>query len=68
MNQPTYQSKAEVWLHAADICDYSAMQAINGLGDDYRAVGKHLRLRRLQLLVLAHSAAATHSPGRLPPH
>ena len=48
MNQPTNQSKAEVWLHAADICDFSAMQAINGLGDDYRAVGKHLRLRRLR--------------------
>lgn len=39
----------EVELHAGDLCDYSALQAVNGLGDEYKKVGKSLRLRKLRL-------------------
>jgi len=41
-------SVVEVQLQTADVCDYSALQALNGLGDEYRAAGKTLQLRRMR--------------------
>jgi len=41
-------SLVEVRLQGANVCDSSAVQALNSLAADYQAVGKHLRLRHLK--------------------
>lgn len=38
----------EIRMEEADVCDYSAMQCLNTLGDDYKKHGKSLRLRKLK--------------------
>ncbi|CAM9481228.1 unnamed protein product [Discosporangium mesarthrocarpum] len=38
----------EIHCHQADIFDYSALQAINTLGERYKTVGKRLLMRRIK--------------------
>mmetsp|Transcript_40297 Transcript_40297/g.51931 ORF Transcript_40297/g.51931 Transcript_40297/m.51931 type:complete len:685 (-) Transcript_40297:355-2409(-) len=57
---PNDPAKVEIRLHASDIHDYSAIQALNKLGEKYGSAGKTVTIRRIREGCLKKMEKAQH--------